>query len=77
MEEETLYPELAPKDGDQSMEDLPQPNSGSDSDSDSEDDDEAQDKLHLQNLENELAVNPSNYDAHAQVLLPLVWLPRK
>ncbi|XP_024032640.1 squamous cell carcinoma antigen recognized by T-cells 3-like, partial [Morus notabilis] len=47
------------------------PNSGSDSDSDSDsdsEDDEAQDNLQLQTLENDLAINPSNYDAHVQYI---------
>ena len=77
---------------DQSMADLPHhspttPPSDSDSDSDSgsgsnSEDDEAQDKLQLQTLENDLSANPSNYDAHVQVLLApfsyvLVWLKGK
>lgn len=86
MEEETLtskpHPPTSDEEGDPNhdadtaMADLPHqnpnspPNSGSDSDSDSEDD-EAQDNLQLQTLENDLAINPSNYDAHVQVLLSL------
>lgn len=43
--------------------------SGSDSD-DSDSDSEAQQNLQLQTLESELSNNPSNYDAHVQVLKP-------
>lgn len=68
-------------DDDQPMPDMPHQNpslassqSDTDSDSDSgseddEDDDEAENNLQLQNVEAELATNPSNYDSHVQVCI--------
>lgn len=57
--------------GDELMPDLPHnpTSTSSDSDSDSEDD-ESDQKLQLQlhTLQSELSTNPSNYDAHVQVI---------
>lgn len=93
MDEETLNPEpgtvTSPENnnGDQPMLDIADQNpnsSSSDSDSGSEEEDPAQQNLQLQTLEDELATNPANYDAHVQVSihtressLALEMLPNK
>lgn len=77
MDEETLNPEpgtvTSPENnnGDQPMLDVADQNpnsSSSDSDSGSEEEDPAQQNLQLQTLEDELATNPANYDAHVQYI---------
>lgn len=47
------------------------PKDGSESDSESDSDDEAV-KLQIQTLESELYANPSNYDAHVQVITSII-----
>lgn len=58
--------------GDELMPDLPQNPTSPASDSSSSDsgseDDESDQKLQLQTLQSELSTNPSNYDAHVQVI---------
>ncbi|KAL6178887.1 hypothetical protein ACLB2K_050404 [Fragaria x ananassa] len=78
MDEETLNPEphtvtsLANNNGDQPMPDAADQNlnsSGSDSDSDSDSaSDSCEDLQQIQTLEDELATNPSNYDANVQYI---------
>jgi len=72
MESEVVIPqspeEIKPSENGEDETSLNAVSSNSDAESDSESDDEAHDVLQMQTLAAELLRNPTNYNAHVQVL---------